>query len=121
MGESKDTHEPRLLLPTILTFAFLPLGIADMIMWLTAQAAWGCEYAVGTGEPCDGPYRVRNARIHLTPVLFVLSYVPVIRLFWTESIRETRRRVVEKTGLVLAAAALQVGPTAWLWWGTPHV
>lgn len=121
MGESRSAYEPTWRLPTILTFAFLPLGAADLVMWLVAQSVWGCEYAVGTGEPCDGPHRVRNARIYLTPVLFVASFVPVIRLFWTERISEKRRRVVEKVCLVAAVAGLQAGSAVWLWWGAPQV
>jgi len=119
--ESEEPAEPTYRLPSFLTWLYFPIAIVDTITWLTARHAWGCEWAIDNGEPCDGAVSVDHPRFDVSLVLFVFSYAPVIRLFWTERVRDRRRRILERVGLVLTMAALQVGPIVWLWWGAPDL
>lgn len=121
MSGSKDPPEPTYRLPTALTWLFFPVGIVDTVTWLLAQRAWGCKWATDYGESCDGAVPVHDARFDVSLVLFVLSYAPVVRLFWTERVREPVRRNLERVALVLTVVALQVGPIVWLWWGAPDL
>ncbi|WP_436777650.1 hypothetical protein [Yinghuangia sp. YIM S09857] len=121
MGESEKPREPTFRLPTVLAFLFFPLGLVDLALWAWAQARWGCEYAVGTDDVCDGPITNHRLRFYVSPLMFVLSFAPVVRLFWTDLVRDRRRRQVERLCLLLCTILLQVGAVTWLWWGAPDV